>query len=97
FFGDETQKELDFWNTKVRLTARGSKEWLEVQGKIYDASQDQAREGSEAHLATLNEQISADKDNWAKEQKDLQDKLAFVRAHYAEQSAQVQAVEKEIE
>lgn len=88
FFGDETEKELAFWRSKVGLTTRGSKEWLEVQGHIYDASKSLARSDYQDHLAALNTRLDADRDNWSKVQADWQEKLAYIKAHNDEESSE---------
>ena len=97
FFGDETQKELQFWQSKVALTTRGSKEWLEVQGRIYDASKALARQSYQAKLADLNDQLEADRNSWAKEQSDWQAKLAYIKSSYGEQSSEYKNAQREQE
>jgi hypothetical protein len=97
FFGDEAQQELDFWSKKVALTTRGSKDWLDVQGHIYEASKALARQNYQDQLATLNDQLEADRDNWAKEQKDWNDKLAFIASKFGEQSSEYKNAYRELE
>jgi hypothetical protein len=88
FFGDQTQRELDFWEGKVGLTKKGSKEWLEVQTKIYEAQKTLARQGYQQHLADLNDQIEADHNNWSAVQKDWAEKLAYIKSKFGEQSTE---------
>jgi hypothetical protein len=95
FFGDQTQRELDFWESKVGLTKKGSKEWLDVESKIYQAQKTLARQGYEEHLADLNDQIEADHNNWQKVQKDWDEKLAYIKSKFGEQSAEYQNAHRE--
>lgn len=95
FFGDQTQRELDFWQSKVGLTTKGSREWLDVQSKIYQAQKALARQGYEQHLADLNDQIEADHNNWAAVQKDWAEKLAYIKSKFGEQSAEYQNAHRE--
>ena len=88
FFGDETARELKFWQGKLALTKQGSREWLEVQGHIYDASKTLARQAYQDHLADLNFQLEADRNNWAKTQADWGEKLAFIKSKFGEQTAE---------
>jgi hypothetical protein len=88
FFGDQTARELAFWQSKVGLTRKGSREWLDVQGQFFDASRTLARQAYQDHLADLNLQIEADRNNWSKTQADWQEKLAFIRSKFGEQSAE---------
>jgi len=97
FYGDEAKAELDFWNKKAGLTAQGSKEWLEVQGHIYEASRALARQDYQQHLADLNDRIQADKDSWAKEQADWQEKLAYIKSKNGEQSSEYKNAYREWE
>lgn len=97
FFGDEAEKELAFWRSKVGLTTQGSKEWLEVQGHIYEASKTQAHQDYQDHLADLNDRLQADKDNWAKEQADWQEKLAYIRSKNGEESSEYKNAHREFE
>ncbi|MCW1984989.1 UNVERIFIED_ORG: hypothetical protein M2348_000700 [Sphingomonas sp. R1F5B] len=86
FFGDQTERELQFWQGKLALTKQGSREWLEVQGHIYDSSKTLARQAYQDHLADLNLQIEADRNSWSKTQADWAEKLAFIKSKFGEQS-----------
>ena len=97
FFKDQTAKELAFWQDKSALTKKGSSEWLEVQGKIFEASKSLARQGYQEQLADLNAKIAADRDDWAKEQADWQEKLEFIKGKFGEQSAEYKNAHREWE
>lgn len=97
YFKDETKDELDFWNSKLGLVKPKSKEWLEIQEKIYEASKKLAHDAYDAKIASDNEQIDAAKDNWAQEKKLLQDKVDFVSSTYGAQSKEALAAQKEME
>lgn len=86
FFKDQTADELKFWQDKVGLVKAGSKDWLDVQAKIYEAQKSLAHQSYDEHLADLNVQLEADRDNWKKEQADWQEKLAFIKSKNGEQS-----------
>jgi hypothetical protein len=90
YFADEREAELAFWQSKLDLTTKGSKDWLAVQTKIYELSKSLAHETYDDHLAVLDAQIAADKDHWAQEQADWQAKLAYVARYYGEESKQYQ-------
>jgi len=97
FFGDETQKELAFWQSKASTVANGSKDWLEIQGHIYDAAKALAHEGYQSQLASLNDALQADRDNWAKEQADWNVKLAFIKSTFGQESAEYKNAYREME
>ncbi len=97
YFKDSTADELAFWNAKVALTASGSKEWLAVQSKIYDLSKTLAHQAYDAHLATLADQMEADKDDWAREQADWKTRLDYIAGVLTEESAEYKAAHREME
>ena len=94
FFKDETADELAFWQSKVALTTAGSKDWLAVQGKIYEASKTLAHQAYEDQIASLDDQIEAAKNDWTTEQALWQQKLAFIKTTYGEQSKEYLAAHK---
>src|SRR5581483_4009539 len=97
FFADQTETELQFWQSKLALTKSGSKEWLDVQSKIYDAQKTLAKQAYEQHLGTLDDQLEADRSNWTKAQADWNAKLAFIKDHYGEESTEYKAAYREFE
>lgn len=97
YFRDATADELKFWQSKLALVAKGSKDWLEVQGKVFEASKTLARQAYQDQIADYNEKIAADRDNWAKEQADLQAKLAYIKSTYGQQSAEYKTAYREME
>lgn len=82
FFKDQTEDELKFWQSKLAMVKPHSKEWLEVQAKIYEADKKLAHDDYDDHIAKLDERIAADKENWAKEKADWDEKLEYVKAHF---------------
>lgn len=97
FFGDRIKAELDFWTKKVDMTKAGSKEQLEVQGKIYEAQKQLARQAYEDHIASLDEQITADKENWAAEQADWKSKIAYIELRFGDESKEYKEAYKGFE
>ncbi|MDE1914745.1 MAG: phage tail length tape measure family protein [Sphingomonadales bacterium] len=97
YFADQTASELAFWQDKLKLTTAGSKDWLAVQSRIFDASKALAHQDYQDHIADLNERIQADRNNWAKEQADWQEKLAYIRSKYGEQNAEYKNASREWE
>lgn len=97
YFGDQTHMELDFWNKKVGLVAKGSKDWIEIQSKIYDLQKKLAHDKYNEDLADLNDQIGAQKDSWAKEQELWNQKLALIKSKFKEQSAEYKNAHREYE
>ena len=97
YFKNETQTEHDFWQSKLALTKTGSAEWREVKAKIYEADKALAKQSYEEQLATLNEQISADRENWSKEQADLAAKVKLVKDTYGEESKETKDAQREME
>lgn len=97
FFKDQTADELKFWQDKLGLTRTNSREWLDVQSKIYDASRALAHQGYDEQLAGLNEKLQADRDNWSQERADWNAKLEFIKAHYGAESAQYRTAYRESE
>lgn len=97
FFKDQTAAELAFWQSKLALTKSGSQQWLAVQEKIYEAQKTLAHQSYDEHLATIDAQLEADRDNWSKEQGDWQAKLDFIKAHYGAESKEYQDAFREYE
>lgn len=97
FFKDQTSSELAFWQSKLSLTKSGSKDWLEVQAKIYDAEKALARSGYQDHLASLNERLEADRNSWTREQADWTEKLAFIKGKFGEESEEYKNAYREME
>lgn len=97
YFADQTKDELDFWSAKLALTTKGSKEWLEVQSHIFEANKTLAHQDYDEHIADLNDKLEADKDSWAKEQADWQEKLHFIAATFTEQSKAYKDAHREFE
>lgn len=97
FFSDQTTNELKFWQSKLGLTKQGSKEWLEVQSHIYEAQKTLAHQDYSDHLATINDKLQADRDNWSKEQADWQEKLDFIKSKHGAESAEYKNAHREFE
>ena len=97
FFGDQTQTELEFWQQKLALTQGNGAAVRQVQAKIYDAQKTLAHQSYDAQLATLNDQLEAGKNNWAEEEALWGQKLAFIKAHYSEQSTEYKNADKEFQ
>ena len=97
YFGDSKSEELAFWTAKLALTTAGSAQQRQVQTKVYGLTRDLARQGYTQHLATLNDQLEADKNSWAKTQSDWAEKLAYIKAHYGAESDEYKNAEREEE
>jgi hypothetical protein len=97
YFGDQTATELAFWQKKLALTKTGSKEWLEVQSKIYDASKKLAHDAFNDQIAALGDQIEAEKNNWGAEKATWDEKLALIRKNFGDQSREYHTAHKEFE
>jgi hypothetical protein len=95
FFKDQTAHELAFWQSKLAVTKAGSKDWLEVQDKIYQAQKALAHQAYEEHVADLNDRLAADRNSWVQEQADWTEKLAYIGGKYGEQSTQYKTAHKE--
>lgn len=80
FFKDETDDELKFWTAKLALTKKGSKDWLEVQTKVYDLQKKKAKDNYEEDKLALKDKISAAEGNLAEEEKAWQTYLEKVRS-----------------
>lgn len=97
FFKDQTADELKFWEGKVGLVRKGSKDWLAVQTKIYDASKTLAHQAFDEQIARDNAQIEADRDNWNKEKADWDKKLSDIKGKLDEESKEYLAAYREWE
>lgn len=86
FFADQTETELKFWQSKLGLVKQGSKEWLEIQTKVYDAQKALAHRDYDEHIADLNDRIEADRNDFTKFKSDWQEKLDFIKSKYGEES-----------
>lgn len=95
FFGESTEAELKFWQSKLALTKAGSKDRLDVQARIYQAEKTLARGAYDDRLAELDEQIQADRDNWAKVRADWDEKLAFIASKHGQESAEYRRAHRE--
>jgi Prophage tail length tape measure protein len=96
FFADQTADELKFWQSKVGLVKQGSKEWLEVQTKIYDAQKQLAHKDYQEHIADLNDRLQGDRDDFKKFQADWQEKLAYIKSKYSEESTEYKDAHREM-
>lgn len=97
FFADQTEAELKFWQGKVGLVKQGSKDWLEVQSHIYEAQKTLAHRSYDEHLAEINDQLEADRDNWEEEKKDWKKKLQYIADNYKEESTEYKNAHREYE
>lgn len=97
FFKNNTADELAFWQSKLALVAKGSKDWLAVQTKIYELSKTMAHQAYDAQIADYNDKIAADRDNWSKELADIQAKLSYVKSTQGEQSRAYKDAHRELE
>lgn len=97
FFRDQTRTELAFWQGKLEQTKQGSKEWLTVQGHIYDAAKTLAQRDYQDHLATLNDRIEADRNIWAREKADWDEKLSYIAGKFGQESAEYKNAHRELE
>jgi uncharacterized protein YfeS len=97
FFKDQTATELAFWQSKLGLTKAGSKEWLEVQSKIYEGQKGLAHQAYDERIADLNDQMEADRNNFAQEKADWTAKLTFIAGKYGEQSVQYRTAHREFQ
>jgi len=97
FFRDQTADELKFWQSKLALVETGGKDWLQVQSRIYEAQRTLARQAYQDQLAQFSERISADRDNWAAQQKDMQNRLVYIVTHEGQISRAYQNAYAEME
>jgi hypothetical protein len=88
FFDDQTEAELKFWQGKIGQVKTGSKEWLDVQTKIYDAQKTLAHRDYQEHIADLNDRIEADRNDFAKFKADWQEKLDYIKSKFKEESTE---------
>ena len=88
FFADQTEEELKFWQGKLALTKAGSKEWLDVQSKIYDAQKTLAHRDYDEHIADLNDRLQADRNDFGKFQADWDEKLNYIKSKFTEESTE---------
>lgn len=97
FFSDQTEAELKFWQGKLALVTKGSKDWLAVQDHIYSAQKTLARQDYDDHIADLNDRLQADHDSWSKEQADWQAKLDYIKSKFGEESKEYKDAHREME
>jgi hypothetical protein len=88
FFADQTENELKFWQGKLALTKTGSKDWLEVQSKIYEASKTLARRDYDEHIADLDDRLEADRSDFKKVQADWEEKLNYIKSKFGQESTE---------
>jgi phage-related minor tail protein len=97
FFDDQTSTELKFWQSKLGLVKAGSKEWLDVQTKVYDAQKTLAHRDYDEHIADLNDRIEADRNDFTKFKADWQEKLDFIKSKYKEESTEYKNAHRQME
>lgn len=98
FFGDENAKELAFWQSKLGLVKDHSKQWFEIQEKIFQLEKtlarqareealDQARQGAEGKTAALQRGYEAERSMIQQQQEALKSQrsrgLISVGSEYA--------------
>lgn len=97
FFGDEHDKELAFWQAKLAIVKAGSKEWLEIQAKVYEAQKAVARGAYDDLIASLDDQLEANRENWSEEQSIWAEKLAVIKLNFGEQSKEYENAHRQLE
>jgi hypothetical protein len=97
FFADETESELKFWQSKLDLVKKGSKDWRDIQSKIYDAEKTLAHKAYDEKLADLNDGLEADRNNFKKFQSDWEAKLAFIKSKFTEESTEYKDAHRQME
>lgn len=97
FFKDNTAGELKFWQSKLGQTKEGSKDWLAVQARIYEAARTLAQRDYQDHLAGLNDRIEADRNVWSQEKADWDEKLSYIGGKFGEESAEYKNAHREFE
>jgi phage-related minor tail protein len=97
FFKDQTAAELAFWKSKLSQTRAGSKEWLEVQARVYEANKSLAHQAYDEQLSLLNDKLEADRDSWSKEEADWRQKLDFIRGKFGEESREYHDAHRQFE
>jgi hypothetical protein len=97
FFADETESELKFWQSKLDLVKKGSKDWRDIQSKIYDAEKTLRHKAYDEKLADLNDGLEADRNNFKKFQSDWEAKLAFIKSTFKEESTEYKDAHRQME
>lgn len=96
FFADETDTELSYWQKKQALTVKGSKEWLEVQAKIYELAKKQAHENYDDDISALKDKIAAAKGNLNEEKTAWANYIAYIKEKNHEGSKEYINAQKEL-
>ncbi len=92
---DQTAGELAFWQSKVALTRQGSREWLDVQGRIFRASQTLAREAFAERIAISDAELNEARGNWAATRAIWDRRLATIAEAHTEESAEYRRAQRE--
>jgi hypothetical protein len=88
FFRDTTEQDLSFWQSKLQKTTAGSRDWYEVQERIYGLTKTLAGQRYQEEVAQLDFQIQSARGSFIQQAELEQQKVELVRRTYGEQSAQ---------
>jgi phage-related minor tail protein len=97
YFSDSKTEELKFWTEKLALTTSGTADQRAVKTQIYNLDRELAQQTYREQVAALDNQLTAAKDNWAKEQAVMGAKLTYIRLNQGEQSTEYQAAQRQQE
>lgn len=97
FFRDSTQEELNFWEQKLALTSKGSKDQLEVESRIYQLKKQLAQQGLQQQLTDLKTQADEAKRGSEERIADEQKVADLLKEKYGEESVQYKQALKAVE
>lgn len=96
FVGDMKEKELEFWQAKLAIAGKGSKDYLAVHHMIVALQQAIQKEQFADQIAAFKLEEEAANGNAEKIVQIRTKELAAVRARYAETSKEVQAALRDL-
>jgi hypothetical protein len=86
FFGFSIQREVDYWKSKLDITKKGSKDWLDVRKEMFDAQKRLAKEELDITLAKATSEMEAERKGWEVRLNAAEDYLSAITRAYGEGS-----------
>jgi hypothetical protein len=90
FYDAARNYELQFWQQKLQIAKQGTDEYNQIEAKIYELEKEQENESVQIHLKALEQMQVANKNDYAKVQQLEQQKLAYLKQIYGQNSQQYQ-------
>ncbi len=91
YFSFSVSREIAFWEEKLSLVKKGSKEWLAIRKEIFDLEAKQSKELADINLARLKQEITDERNSMTERMEAMEWTLGIIRNLYGTDSKEYQA------